>query len=105
MIRRMINGRTTRALLFETPPLEEPIEILGAAIVTLDLASDKPIANLVVRLCDGAGGAEAIERCRRERPTRSKFSQPAIAWHDFDTERSTHRSAEKNQSGMVGVFS
>ena len=30
----------------------EPIEILGAPIVTLDVASDRPIANLVVRLCD-----------------------------------------------------
>ena len=29
-----------------------PVEMLGAAIVTLDVASDKPIANLVVRLCD-----------------------------------------------------
>jgi predicted acyl esterase len=41
-----------RSLAFETPPLDTPIEILGAAIVTLDLASDRPIANLVVRLCD-----------------------------------------------------
>ena len=41
-----------RSLVFETPPLDAPIEILGAAIVTLDVASDKPIANLVVRLCD-----------------------------------------------------
>ena len=41
-----------RSLLFETPPLAAPIEILGAVIVTLDLASDKPIANLAVRLCD-----------------------------------------------------
>src|SRR5262249_42639248 len=42
----------TRSLIFETPPLEEAIEILGAAIVTLELASDRPMANLVVRLCD-----------------------------------------------------
>lgn len=41
-----------RSLVFETPPLEAPIEVLGAAIVTLDIASDKPIANLAVRLCD-----------------------------------------------------
>jgi predicted acyl esterase len=40
------------SLLFETPPLDAPIEILGAAIVTLDVASDRPIANLAVRLCD-----------------------------------------------------
>jgi uncharacterized protein len=41
-----------RSLVFETPPLDAPIEILGAAIVTLDVVSDRPIANLAVRLCD-----------------------------------------------------
>jgi predicted acyl esterase len=41
-----------RSLVFDTPPLDTAIEILGAPIVTLDLASDRPIANLVVRLCD-----------------------------------------------------
>jgi predicted acyl esterase len=49
-----------RSLIFETPPLEEPIEILGAAIVTLELASDKPIANLVVRLCDVHPSGESL---------------------------------------------
>ena len=41
-----------RSLLFETPPLANAIEILGAAIVSLEITSDKPIANLAVRLCD-----------------------------------------------------
>jgi predicted acyl esterase len=41
-----------RSLLFETPPLEQTMEILGAPVVTLDLACDKPVANLVIRLCD-----------------------------------------------------
>src|SRR5271165_4321838 len=41
-----------RSLVFETTSLDKPIEILGAAIVTLDVASDQPIANLVVRLRD-----------------------------------------------------
>ena len=41
-----------RSLVFETTPLDAPIEILGAPMVTLDVASDRPIANLVVRLCD-----------------------------------------------------
>src|SRR6202034_210211 len=41
-----------RSLVFETTPLDEPIEILGAPIVTLDVACDRPIANLIVRLCD-----------------------------------------------------
>jgi predicted acyl esterase len=41
-----------RSLIFETPPLGAPIEILGAPILALDLASDQTIANLIVRLCD-----------------------------------------------------
>jgi uncharacterized protein len=41
-----------RSLLFETPPLANAIEILGAAIVSLEITSDKPIANLAVRLSD-----------------------------------------------------
>ena len=48
------------SLVFDTPPLDRPIEILGAASVTLDLASDKPIANLVVRLCDVHPSGESL---------------------------------------------
>jgi putative CocE/NonD family hydrolase len=49
-----------RSLVFETPPLDRPIEILGAAIVVLDVASDRPIANLVVRLCDVHPSGESL---------------------------------------------
>jgi predicted acyl esterase len=49
-----------RSLVFETPPLHAPIEILGAAVVTLDVASDRPIANLVVRLCDLHPSGESL---------------------------------------------
>ena len=49
-----------RSLVFETPPLAAPVEILGAAVVTLDLASDKPIANLAVRLCDVHPSGESL---------------------------------------------
>jgi putative CocE/NonD family hydrolase len=49
-----------RSLVFETPPLEETIEMLGAAIVTLELASDRPIANIAVRLCDVHPSAESL---------------------------------------------
>jgi predicted acyl esterase len=49
-----------RSVVFETPPLDVPIEILGAAIVTLDVASDRPIANLVVRLCDVHPSGESL---------------------------------------------
>jgi predicted acyl esterase len=49
-----------RSLVFETPPLDSPIEILGAAVVTLDIASDRPIANLVARLCDVHPSGESL---------------------------------------------
>ena len=49
-----------RSLVFESAALDEPIEILGAAIVTLDVASDRPIANLVVRLCDVHPSGESL---------------------------------------------
>ena len=49
-----------RSLVFETAPLDAPIEILGAPIVTLDVASDRPIANLVVRLCDVHPSGESL---------------------------------------------
>ena len=49
-----------RSLVFETPPLDTPIEILGAAIVTLDVASDRPLANLAVRLCDVHPSGESL---------------------------------------------
>jgi hypothetical protein len=47
-------------LVFETPPLDAPIEILGAPVVTLDVASDRPMANLVVRLCDVHPSGESL---------------------------------------------
>ena len=49
-----------RSLLFDTPPLDETLEILGAPVVTLDLACDKPAANLVVRLCDVHPSGESL---------------------------------------------
>ena len=49
-----------RSLTFETPPLGAPIEILGAPVVTLDVASDRPIASLVVRLCDVHPSGESL---------------------------------------------
>ena len=49
-----------RSLVFETPPLDTPIELLGAAIVTLDVTSDRPLANLAVRLCDVHRSGESL---------------------------------------------
>ena len=41
-----------RSLVFDTEPLDEFFDIFGAPIVTLTIASDRPVANLAVRLCD-----------------------------------------------------
>jgi predicted acyl esterase len=41
-----------RSLTFETEPLDETIEVLGAPVVSLDIACDMAQANLAVRLCD-----------------------------------------------------
>jgi len=54
------NEDDMRSLVFDTPPLDKPIEILGAPIVTLDLASDRPVANVVVRLCDVHPSGESL---------------------------------------------
>jgi len=40
------------SLVLDTPALDEALEILGAPVITLDIASDRPIAQLVARLCD-----------------------------------------------------
>ncbi len=42
------------ALVFDTPPLEEDIEILGAPELKIRLSSSKPVAMLAARLCDVA---------------------------------------------------
>src|SRR4029077_9820323 len=49
-----------RSLVFEAGALDAPIEILGAARVTLDVAADRPMANLVVRLCDVHPSGESL---------------------------------------------
>jgi len=40
------------SLVFDSAPLAESLEILGAAVAELTLSSDKPRANLIVRLSD-----------------------------------------------------
>jgi putative CocE/NonD family hydrolase len=42
------------SVVFETDPLAEPVEILGAPVLTLQLASDQPNAFIVARLNDVA---------------------------------------------------
>jgi hypothetical protein len=41
-----------RSLVFETPPLRRPLEILGQPAMSLALAVDKPVAVVAVRLND-----------------------------------------------------
>jgi len=41
-----------RSLVFDSPPLEDRLEILGAPVLTVDLACDSPHATLTARLCD-----------------------------------------------------
>ena len=40
------------SLVFDAPPLDQRVEIFGAPEVVLDLAADRPQANIAVRLCD-----------------------------------------------------
>lgn len=42
------------ALVFDTLPLKEPLELLGAAMVELELSSDQPVAMICARLNDVA---------------------------------------------------
>jgi uncharacterized protein len=48
------------SVVFDTPPLDETVEILGAPVLTLDIASDRPIATLIARLCDLHPTAESL---------------------------------------------
>jgi hypothetical protein len=47
------------SLVFDSDPLLERLEVLGAPAVELDLSSDRPIAMLAVRLSDVAPDGEA----------------------------------------------
>ena len=40
------------SLVFQTDPLDEDVEILGAPVVELDLAADRPVAMVALRLSD-----------------------------------------------------
>jgi putative CocE/NonD family hydrolase len=41
-----------QSLTFNTPPLEETLNIVGQASVHVSLSCDQPIANIIARLCD-----------------------------------------------------
>lgn len=41
-----------RSLVFDSSPLDQNIEMLGAAVAHLDVAVDKPVAYVIARLCE-----------------------------------------------------
>ncbi len=43
-----------KSLVFDSPPLDERLELLGAPALTVRVASDRPAALLAARLCDVA---------------------------------------------------
>ena len=47
-------GDDAFSLVFDGPPLPEPLEILGAPTVSLEFESDQPVATVVIRLNDVA---------------------------------------------------
>lgn len=47
------------ALVFETPPFEEQVELLGLPYVDLEVEADKPVAQVALRLSDVAPNGEA----------------------------------------------
>jgi putative CocE/NonD family hydrolase len=51
------------SVVFDSDPLAERVEILGAPSVTLDIKSDKPVALLAVRLSDLAADGAATRVC------------------------------------------
>jgi putative CocE/NonD family hydrolase len=53
-------GEDALALTFDSAPLEERVELLGFPAVDLELAADRPLALVAVRLCDVAPTGESL---------------------------------------------
>jgi len=49
-----------QSLVFDSAPLDQTVEILGAPVLTLEIASDKPVATLIARLCDLRPDGESL---------------------------------------------
>ncbi|HXF02779.1 MAG TPA: CocE/NonD family hydrolase [Arthrobacter sp.] len=47
------------SLVYETEPLEDDLEVFGRPVAAFEVAADKPVAQLVVRLSDVAPNGEA----------------------------------------------
>jgi putative CocE/NonD family hydrolase len=54
------NEDDARSLTFETAPIDRTLELLGAPVLDVELASDKPVAHLVARLCDVHPSGESL---------------------------------------------
>jgi len=48
------------SVVFDSGELDETVEILGAPMLTLEIACDKPVATLVARLCDLRPDGESL---------------------------------------------
>jgi putative CocE/NonD family hydrolase len=49
-----------RSLCFDSEPLKKPLDILGRAALELDVVVDRPVAQLVARLCDVAPDGTSV---------------------------------------------
>jgi len=48
------------SLVFDSDPLDESIEVLGAPVLEVEIASDRPVALLAARLCDVAPDGSSL---------------------------------------------
>ncbi|MFP4648877.1 MAG: CocE/NonD family hydrolase [Halorhodospira sp.] len=71
------------ALVFDTQPLEETVEVLGAPVMELELASSEPVAQIAVRLSDEAPDGKAtrvtygvLNLCHRHGHDRPAYLEP-----------------------------
>lgn len=71
------------SLCFDGAPLDEEMQLLGAARLTLRLASDKPLAFVVARLCDVAPDGRSVRiahgmlnLCHRDSREEPRSMQP-----------------------------
>ncbi|MFG6179222.1 CocE/NonD family hydrolase C-terminal non-catalytic domain-containing protein [Halomonas sp. THAF12] len=70
------------SLCFDTPPLEAVLEILGQAVVELELAADRPQAMVAVRLSDIApdGSVTRVTYGLLNLSHRHGHRRPSLCW-------------------------
>ena len=94
-----------RSLVFDSEPLTEPLEILGAPLLTLDLAVDQPVASIAVRLNDVLPGGESgrvtyglLNLCHRES---SENPSPLTPGKRYSVKLPLDYAAHQFQAGSV----